>query len=405
MASALFFAFLYVLALLQACAPVSGIELIYCSSMNTGSNFDTVISDFQSNGACRETCIGDYAFAILQGKSCWCSDAAPGDTTDLSDCSDGCPGYPKDKCGNRQRRLFAYIQLDKKPSTTIGGSTTSLVSSPGSLGPSTITTPTFISDSFSSLFSTRIHSLATSLSVSRVVPLPSGQPGSSAQDILRTILTTLIQTGSPAVSSSETASSSFPSSTVDRTTVTVTQSHEETTTFLTIKSSSATTEPTTSQTPVVSTETVPGGIATITIPNSFPSHTTEPSRGAQGLNGGEIAGIVIGTLAGVGLLVVAAFFLYRWHQRKQPAPQDPDADFLNPYFERPVPTPIFHPPRQGPNNKRIPATLTVPSSSDTRLKNGIYANGGRRSNISLQDNQDYSRPVLRLTNPDPPESN
>ncbi|QVM11430.1 hypothetical protein D8B26_006078 [Coccidioides posadasii str. Silveira] len=289
MASALFFVFLYVLTFLQSSTPVKGIELLYCSPLNTGSDFDTVISDFQSNGRCRETCIGKYSFAILQGKSCWCSDAVPGDITDVSDCSDSCPGYPKDKCGSVRKRLYGYIQLDKRPTTTIAGSTTSL-----------------------------------------------------------------------------------------------------------------TTNPTSSETSSVSTQTIPGGIATITIPNNTPVHTSDPQADSSNLNGGQIAGIVIGSLAGFGIIIALIFLIVRAHRRRE-RQRSQRNELFNPFHEPAVPTPVFRPHL---TTEKPPAQsfLRVPNSRDTRLKNGIYPNGSRRSNVSLQDHQDYSRPVLRLTNPDPPSS-
>ncbi|KMU83359.1 YlTSR1 [Coccidioides immitis H538.4] len=307
MASALFFVFLYVLTFLQSSTPVKGIELLYCSPLNTGSDFDTVISDFQSNGRCRETCIGKYSFAILQGKSCWCSDAVPGDITDVSDCSDSCPGYPKDKCGSVRKRLYGYIQLDKRPTTTIAGSTTSLTGTP---------------------------SLSSSSSLS--------SPSSTSFADQVTVTVTLTQTGSP-------------------------------TTFFTSTKSSLTTNPTSSETSSVSN-----------------------------LNGGQIAGIVIGSLAGFGIIIALIFLIVRAHRRRE-RQRSQRNELFNPFHEPAVPTPVFRPHL---TTEKPPAQsfLRVPNSRDTRLKNGIYPNGSRRSNVSLQDHQDYSRPVLRLTNPDPPSS-
>lgn len=182
----------------------------------------------------------------MQYKSCWCSNAAPGDTTDTDDCDESCPGYPRDSCGSRKKNLYGYLQLDKKPSTTVGGGssqTTSLVSTfVGSLEPGSVITATptssVFSDSFltltpsspplqtppqtySSLYSTSssLHSLATYWSLSRHVPLPSWELDSSSSDITRTILTTLSQTGSSTASSSTSD---------DRVTVTVTPSQTET---------------------------------------------------------------------------------------------------------------------------------------------------------------------------------
>ena len=82
-------------------------------------------SIFQSNGACYDTCNrGSYAFAIVQGNQCWCSNYVPGTTTSVGNCNDNCPGYPAEQCGSSTNSLYGYISLLRNPSGTIGGSTT-----------------------------------------------------------------------------------------------------------------------------------------------------------------------------------------------------------------------------------------------------------------------------------------
>ena len=66
-----------------------------------------------SNGFCTNHC-GGYAFAIVQGKTCSCSNTAPASTDD-GDCSSPCPGYPSDKCGGEG--TFGYIQLGQPHGT------------------------------------------------------------------------------------------------------------------------------------------------------------------------------------------------------------------------------------------------------------------------------------------------
>ncbi|KAI1936397.1 Cell wall integrity and stress response component 4 [Ophidiomyces ophidiicola] len=419
MASKLLVAFAYVLILLQTTVlgQAPGTEQVYCASLNTGSTFEAVYSLYQSYGACRDTCVSKYAFGVVQGRYCWCSDAAPGDTTDVKSCNENCPGYPKDKCGSTNNKLFGYIQLDKKPSTTIGGSTTttSSVSTSGSLGPSTDTTPTpapLPTATFSSslIFRPPVYSLSTFFSLSRGVPTLSEDPDSSSLDIPWTFLTT---------ATTQTGPSTPPSSPPAPVTITVvdSQTRSGTTTLSTEKSpspSSATDSTTSSaasssssstSTPNVTTQTLPG--ATVTIPNNnLPSQTAQPSTGNKGLSGGATAGIVIGSLALVALIGLILFFWFCYRRKSSDSQKEEADEYLNPYYERAVPQPVFRPPHgSGPN--RTGPTLTIPSSNDSRLKNGIYPNGSRRSNVSLQDNQDYSRPVrpaLRLTNPDPPEN-
>jgi hypothetical protein len=79
---------------------------------------------FQSNGNCTNHCKeeGTYAFAVLQYTDCWCSNYAPGVEANMDDCRKDCPGFPDEKCGNKDKDLFMYIEMDGKVSGTIGGS-------------------------------------------------------------------------------------------------------------------------------------------------------------------------------------------------------------------------------------------------------------------------------------------
>jgi hypothetical protein len=79
---------------------------------------------WQSNGNCTNHCKeeGTYAFAVLQYTDCWCSNYAPGDTASMNDCEVDCPGFPTEKCGNKDKDLFIYIEMDGQVSGTIGGS-------------------------------------------------------------------------------------------------------------------------------------------------------------------------------------------------------------------------------------------------------------------------------------------
>ena len=78
---------------------------------------------YQSNGKCADHCnsAGTYAFAVVQYTDCWCSDYIPSTTTDISSCQKDCPGYPDEKCGNRDEGLYIYIKLAGQPSGTAGG--------------------------------------------------------------------------------------------------------------------------------------------------------------------------------------------------------------------------------------------------------------------------------------------
>lgn len=108
----------------------SALHAEYCSSLNTaqtGANS----SIYQSNGLCHNFCLADYAFAILQDATCWCSNDAPGITTSVDDCNLQCPGYPDDLCGSSDG-LFGYFALTKTPTATIDESGSAATSSSGS---------------------------------------------------------------------------------------------------------------------------------------------------------------------------------------------------------------------------------------------------------------------------------
>lgn len=125
-------------------APATALDIEYCSSQNTGSDFKkgrlgswvlirthadhgAVTDIYQSHGACQKICRDKYAFAIVQGNQCWCSNYAP--SLDNKECTEGCPGYPDEKCGNTKEKAFAYLALTLAPSGTIDATTKATVSS------------------------------------------------------------------------------------------------------------------------------------------------------------------------------------------------------------------------------------------------------------------------------------
>jgi len=93
-----------------------------CSSQNTAST-NANLSTWQSNGLCQDFCRGqNFAFAIVQWQSCWCSDVAPAPSTEaeVSDkCNDICPGYDIEHCGARPN-YYGYLALAKAPTSTAG---------------------------------------------------------------------------------------------------------------------------------------------------------------------------------------------------------------------------------------------------------------------------------------------
>lgn len=83
---------------------------------------NSVVDIYNSNGACQTQCQGQYAFAIVQWQSCWCSNYVPADQTSTGDCSQQCPGYPDESCGSEDDGLYGYIALNRAPSGTMGAS-------------------------------------------------------------------------------------------------------------------------------------------------------------------------------------------------------------------------------------------------------------------------------------------
>lgn len=93
-----------------------------------------------SNGKCNDRCSGSYAFAIIQGQNCWCSNQAPGSTTNAFNCNQQCPGYPYEWCGSTSANLYAYFSTGGTVTGTSGRSSTAAPAS--SSAPSVSTVPT-----------------------------------------------------------------------------------------------------------------------------------------------------------------------------------------------------------------------------------------------------------------------
>ncbi|KAJ6070518.1 hypothetical protein N7467_011837 [Penicillium canescens] len=283
-------------------------NLAYCASDNTGSSFSSVTSTFQSNGACLSTC-ANYAFGIIQGKKCWCSNVAPSTSsqTDTSDCDTSCPGYPDDSCGSASKGVFAYVSVsgNSVTSTAGGSSSTSSTSSSSSSTTSQSSTTTSGSVTFETNSGGQVKTITVSDSTST----------SSA--------------GAGADSASADAS----------------------------------------------------------------------AAGGSKLSGGSIAGVVIGVLGGLALIGALVFMIFFYRKRARSVSPIPSQDMADNRDSRGS---SFG----WPQGADAAAGGAVPGRSatftDRRMKPNavLYPNGPRDSSVSLQDNEDYSRPVLRLTNPD-----
>lgn len=113
--------------LLSSIQPAAAVDWTYsyCSSLNTADQSTSYTWPYQSNGNCTNHCKqdgGPWAFAVIQYTDCWCSNYVPGTTADSGDCLVDCPGFPDEKCGNKKKDLYIYVEMDGQPSGTKGGS-------------------------------------------------------------------------------------------------------------------------------------------------------------------------------------------------------------------------------------------------------------------------------------------
>ena len=99
----------------------AGISNEYCSDQNTGDEgpFHNI---YNSMGSCSTQCEESYAFAVLQGENCWCSNYIPSSQSSTSNCDSECPGYPDNQCGDPDRGMYGYVPLGNPPLGTAGAS-------------------------------------------------------------------------------------------------------------------------------------------------------------------------------------------------------------------------------------------------------------------------------------------
>jgi len=408
------------LALLGSARVTNALSQTYCSSENTGSDFSVVTDIYQSNGACSTTCSGEYAFAIVQWQSCWCSNYIPSSQDDVSNCSQNCPGFPSEQCGDEDSGLFGYIQLAKSPSGTAGAGAV-VVSSSSSERQQTSTI---------------------------IVASPTPSPTTQEQEtsiVSSTVVQTVTQSVSQIIQTTQTSEAIAtsqpppppPTTSSTRTTPTSTSRPPQTTA---------------SATPVTSIieTTVSGEIVTRTVTSTptvvvgnASNDKVDISR-SDGLSGGAVAGIVIGVVAGLAILAIAAFLL--WRRKKtdetaaaaggskknmtrnvsvlskagllsrgaQPSMGERDQDDA---YTANGSNSVRHSMLFGPGAEGVSPASPLGSSHgessssrrpskpmvyDQRLNPSVLfsnseANGSR---ISMQDTQDYSRP-LGIANPDP----
>ncbi|EME77603.1 uncharacterized protein MYCFIDRAFT_191065 [Pseudocercospora fijiensis CIRAD86] len=147
--------------------------------------------------------------------------------------------------------------------------------------------------------------------------------------------------------------------------------------------SSSKTSSTTSPVASVSTSIAPGQTVVVTIAPSATSSSSADSSGGGGTNTTGIAvGVVVGVVAVAGIIGALIFWRKRKNAREaeeEYARKNQANDFM----------------RHG--GERKPPGTAYSGMSDQRLD----PEAGRRNSVgSLADNQDYSRRILRVANPD-----
>ncbi|KAH0354087.1 hypothetical protein KCU81_g1035, partial [Aureobasidium melanogenum] len=417
-----------------------GLGQTYCSSQNTGSNFDAVTDIYQSNGACQKTCVDNYAFAIVQYQQCWCSNYAPADQVDVSECNQSCPGYPDDKCGDKDNGLYGYIKLNNSPSGTLGSGSASSSTSSAAQSSTQQSTPTSSPSPSSAPASSPVQS-DTTVFTSVPVTVTVKQSASVVVSYVTPSSSTPTTT-----SSSTSSTSSTPSSTSSSTSSTSTSFSLTSTQAAVITSSPSSTAADTdslSHTTLVSTRvvTLSGAPVTQTVTSTAvvtPGAGSLHENESKGVSGGTVAGAVVGSVAGVALLLAGAFFLWRRKQSETSDPESPRSGSGSGSTRRRMErntsvlsktgllssagTAVDMEKFQddaGQGHRYHGSESTAPTSTspdgdrrnsrpliyDQRLNPAALMehwerNGSRASIGTMQDQRDYSRP-LGVTNPDP----
>ncbi|CAH6723209.1 protein Slg1p [[Candida] jaroonii] len=231
---------------------------------------------YQSTSYCQEQCSGHKYAALISGSTCYCGDTSidESNSVDISNCDTPCQGYDSTDCGGNGYYLI-FEDSSVEVSEAASSSTTSSSSS------SSTSTSTSTSSSSRSTSSTASSTSTSSSSSSSVSSSPS-----------------LTSSDSPS-SSSETSPTSSASSVVS----TVTNSGTVTT---------------------ITTTSQPSATSSESSSNDDNDDNNDKKQKKSGLSGGAIAGIVVGSVAGIGIIGLLAFlFLIK----RRNADDEEDDDF------------------------------------------------------------------------------
>lgn len=242
-------------------------------------------SIYQSSLHCEEQCPDAAYIAVIDGSTCYCGnyEISLSDEADSSNCDTHCNGYGSENCGG-QNYFLVYSQDGVDASSYPSSSSSSSASSSSS-------------SSSSSSDSSDGSDTSSEPSASAEDSSSSDQSTSTEDDSSSSADASVTDSDSASASITESVTTESNSSGVSEITVTRTRGSDATS----------------------STE-------------SEQSHSSEAGSndddegGGGGLSGGAIAGIVVGSVAGVGLLAAGALF-FLWYKRKHGDDQDDEDGF------------------------------------------------------------------------------
>ncbi|KAF2675481.1 hypothetical protein BT63DRAFT_450468 [Microthyrium microscopicum] len=364
-----------------------GLTQVFCSSQNTGTSNHADQTIYESLGNCMTKCKDKFAYGVVLGEDCWCSNYAPADQQSVSLCSDKCLGYPFEDCGNAGSKLYGYIALGITPSGTQG------------------------SPSSTSFFELATMEAPPPLPPPPVVVAAPNTPTKSS-DSPKMGLTLPGQTSnSPAVSSTK-----VPKTTSEVIDVTVTREEDPPQTTPTL-ASSITTPVTTQQTKTISGSTV---LWTVTLtPTSSPSASSSPGvQPAKKMSSGTVVAIAVAVVV-VCIVLFAALIIgfCCWRRKRTPSPRDLDSDGIpqrNPSILSRAGllgaaggygSSSSGGGQLGNTGSQMERRNSTPLIIDQRLNPTAFMqhdDTSRTSFVSVQDNRDYTR-TLNVRNPDPIE--
>ncbi|OQV03941.1 WSC domain-containing protein isoform 5 [Cladophialophora immunda] len=399
--------------------PSQGLDISYCSPDNNAGSYQGHYNEFQSNGACQQQCQGSFAFAVLQGYYCWCSNYVPAPQESTYNCNQQCPGFTSEWCGNTDSGLYGYYLLSAGVPLGTSGSTSntpSTTSSPSSSPSSSVS----IDASTSTLTSKPASASTYSLDTGSPTSSPASDTWKTASSVV-TYGSSQSSDGAGVVTWSSDTSMSLVSSTTPTT-----------------PPPSTTDPPSTSSSPTpteiyTSVTTVTGEVRTVVVtPSSAATSDAtlgQSSTGGGGVSTGKVVGIVLGVALGIGGVIGTAVYLWfrRRHKKLQQEhgsetaylPRTGDSSPSNNVPSRQV----SQLSSSGLLGSKIPRINTSGVTLGNDLRSADTSSTGfdrrslgtdqrlnpyalyihdesRLSNVSLQDNQDYSR-QLRVANPDP----